>query len=102
MIDLLPHLLALCLAVGIFIAWRKGLLPGWAAVLIAAVATVGALLLRRPPTVPPAPPPPAPPSREVVSTGAAIVREQADRQREAIADAGTDVDKLADIGRGQR
>ena len=101
--DLLPFWLSLIvLGACLFLLWRKGILPPWAAGLAAAVAAVAALLVRRPPAAPPRDPPPAPPDREVANTAASIVREQGDRDREVIADAGTDVDKLADIGRGQR
>jgi hypothetical protein len=93
MIDLLPFWLSL-IVLG---AWAVALVGMIGVVISGLFASAG---LRRP--APPAAPPPAPPDREVANTAASIVREQADRDRAAIAGAGTDVDKLADIGRGQR
>lgn len=108
----LPQIIALlvlmAIGVGLYAAWKKELLPGWVVafggILLALGTTAGALLLRRSvakAALPPEPPP-APPSREVVTTATTIVHERAERERAVITAAGIDVDRLADIGRGQQ
>lgn len=109
--DILTRVLALlillALAGGLVLLWRKGTIPGWVAGIVggtvAIAAAAGATLLRRGPAplVAPVEPPPKAPSRDVVVTGTTIVLEVAKRKTDEIDRAGEDVDRLADIGRGQ-
>lgn len=108
--DILPRVLALlillALAGGLVLLWRKGTIPGWVAGIVGgtvaiAAAAGAALLRRRAPLVAPVEPPPKAPSRDVVVTGTTIVLEVAKRKTDEIDRAGEDVDRLADIGRGQ-